>query len=602
MADERWSIPSYMAEGNQPNKPRIRDEISNLPDFGDRPIGEADLVGGDIPAPSSGTTQVSTVAETPVKEVEPRENYNEMPWSEVGSRAFSNAPGSAWKAIKGVGEAIYNYDDTASALGQLGKGVISKAKGALGFEIDPEAEAMVDAIGNMYSDRYGSKAGFKETLAEDPFAIGMDVASIVPVVGPATKAAGIGSMASGLSKVAALGDPINLALQTAKLGTKAVTKPAALASRIGQGVASNVPQNALKLANEAGRSADPMARSAFSSFASKRGESRDIARTAMVAMEERRKAASDFYTSRKSELTTQELPMSDIKNALNDAMTSLNRYGTRNSSEQIMALQKMEAMVQKYETHPNPAARTAVELDLLKRDLRDVADQLKPSDRGAVSAVPRAVRDTIAKVDPTYAEMMDYWSDWIGQMRDLQSTLGTSDRTSETARLAKLMSTMKSGSKMSLLRELAETPSGKYLPYMIAGASVSEVLPPYLQALGLGAVGTVMTGGPHGLAVAAAGSPKLAGIAQYNLGSTERVANAIPSPPAAASNVLSQIGAEREGRKSGGRVGVSHDKMADQLVMAAERAKKGISKGTESLLEMPDDHVAHALEVANRSI
>lgn len=59
---------------------------------------------------------------------------------------------------------------------------------------------------------------------------------------------------------------------------------------------------------------------------------------------------------------------------------------------------------------------------------------------------------------------------------------------------------------------------------------------------------------------------------------------------------------EREGRKSGGRVGVSHDKMADQLVMAAERAKKGISKGTESLLEMPDDHVAHALEVANRSI
>ena len=58
----------------------------------------------------------------------------------------------------------------------------------------------------------------------------------------------------------------------------------------------------------------------------------------------------------------------------------------------------------------------------------------------------------------------------------------------------------------------------------------------------------------------------------------------------------------REGRKAGGRVGMSHEKMADQLVMAAERAKKGISKGTESLLEMPDDHVAHALEVANRSI
>jgi len=58
----------------------------------------------------------------------------------------------------------------------------------------------------------------------------------------------------------------------------------------------------------------------------------------------------------------------------------------------------------------------------------------------------------------------------------------------------------------------------------------------------------------------------------------------------------------REGRKAGGRVGMPHEAAADQLVMAAERAKKGISKGTESLLDMSDNHIAHALEVANRSI
>lgn len=55
-------------------------------------------------------------------------------------------------------------------------------------------------------------------------------------------------------------------------------------------------------------------------------------------------------------------------------------------------------------------------------------------------------------------------------------------------------------------------------------------------------------------------------------------------------------------RKSGGRVGVNHDSLADQLVGAAERAKKGISKETEPLLGMHDDHIAHALELANRSI
>lgn len=54
--------------------------------------------------------------------------------------------------------------------------------------------------------------------------------------------------------------------------------------------------------------------------------------------------------------------------------------------------------------------------------------------------------------------------------------------------------------------------------------------------------------------------------------------------------------------KRGGKVGASHDIAADQLVRAAERAKKGWSATTEPLLNQSDDAVAHALEVANRSI
>ena len=53
--------------------------------------------------------------------------------------------------------------------------------------------------------------------------------------------------------------------------------------------------------------------------------------------------------------------------------------------------------------------------------------------------------------------------------------------------------------------------------------------------------------------------------------------------------------------KRGGRVS-NHDQAADQLVRAAERAKKGWNDATEPLLNQSDDAVAHALEVANRSI
>ena len=62
-----------------------------------------------------------------------------------------------------------------------------------------------------------------------------------------------------------------------------------------------------------------------------------------------------------------------------------------------------------------------------------------------------------------------------------------------------------------------------------------------------------------------------------------------------------QANGGRVGRKRGGRVS-SHDADADQLVRAAERAKKGWSAETEPLLNQSDDAVAHALEVANRSI
>ncbi len=58
---------------------------------------------------------------------------------------------------------------------------------------------------------------------------------------------------------------------------------------------------------------------------------------------------------------------------------------------------------------------------------------------------------------------------------------------------------------------------------------------------------------------------------------------------------------DRAERKAGGRVS-SHEVAADQLVRAAERAKKGQSAQTEALLNQSDDAVAQALEVANRSI
>jgi hypothetical protein len=54
-------------------------------------------------------------------------------------------------------------------------------------------------------------------------------------------------------------------------------------------------------------------------------------------------------------------------------------------------------------------------------------------------------------------------------------------------------------------------------------------------------------------------------------------------------------GDQRQGRKSGGRV-------SDRLVAAVDRAKKNINNQTQTLLKTPDNHVAQALEIANRNL
>jgi hypothetical protein len=59
---------------------------------------------------------------------------------------------------------------------------------------------------------------------------------------------------------------------------------------------------------------------------------------------------------------------------------------------------------------------------------------------------------------------------------------------------------------------------------------------------------------------------------------------------------------DRTARKSGGRVERNHEADADKLITLAERAKKFHQKATEPLLNLSDNTVAKALQVANQQI
>jgi len=339
-----------------------------------------------------------------------------------------------------------------------------------------------------------------------------------------------------------------------------------------------------------------------------KGDNRALSQAAVDAIAERKAAVSADYVAGKQALITDELPLDDIRKAVDDARLNVDPYGSSLNQPKLDVIDQMDQEIAKVANNPNPAARSAVGLDTLKQSLRNILSANRMSTDGALSKVPMSVRNTISTADPTYATMMEKWQDWLSEMKDIQSTLGTSDRTSETARIAKLLSTAKSSDKMALLKELAEnTQAGHALPYMVAGATVSKIPPPYLQGAGLMGAGMIASGGLHGIGAAALGSPRLAGMSNYALGRAGSATSRLPGPPPGiVSNVLAQSGnqqleEQRVGRKAGGRVG-GHEAAADQLVRAAERAKKDLGRSTEPLLSQSDDAVAHALEVANRSI
>jgi hypothetical protein len=235
----------------------------------------------------------------------------------------------------------------------------------------------------------------------------------------------------------------------------------------------------------------------------------------------------------------------------------------------------------------------------------------------------------MSMTDPAYGRAMGSYQAMKDALNQTTRDFGNLNL-SDAQRAKKLATAFKRQDADEMFSRLESVPSGKNLRYSLAGQAARPLLSDkaanaIASVGGLGAAGLYL--GQHPGAALAAGvglanaSPRLAAGTQYNLGRLERgIGNTIDPIKRYASPVATNIGSQlgtamapdyetnaqayggRVERMAGGRVGMPHEKVADQLVMAAERAKKGISKGTESLLDMSDNHIAHALEVANRSI
>ena len=551
----------------------------------------------------------------------PGPDYGAMPWSDVAKSAVQAAPGSAWSQVKSVGNAVAHPMQTLSALGQLGSGAVSQLGGTAYASGDPQekakTEAVLDALEQHYMDTYGSMAGFKKTLATDPFSIGMDASAAIPMVGGAARAVGIGGTAlDAAGSVAA--SALNPIAAGVYAGSKAASAGANAVGKVGakvQSALTGAPESLLNIARDAG-SADPGKSAAFNSFLTGQGNPNDIAQTGMAAVDELKQRATSRYLADKSTLdASKPLPMDAILKAQENVNAPLDFGGvsTLHSGSRPL-VDNVNSQIEDVLTSPDPAARSMIGLDNLKQSISAIAQSAPAPFNGKIGQLAGSIRDTIAAHDPTYAKMMDQWGEWKDALQDYQKTLGTKDNVTDTARLGRMFRASRTDQGTSLLDQLASTESGKNLPYMLAGSALHPWLAGGIRntEYPLALMGAAM----HPTAIPAIGvaaaqmSPRIAGNAQYYLGKLGNAAGnagdaVLPKLSSPATLGLDRVGGtdQQPQYARGGKVKKpSHEYLVNRLMALAEKAKGAEKKHTAPILNMPDDAVTAALAKAQEAI
>ena len=449
-----------------------------------------------------------------------------LAWSDVPGQALANAPASAVNLGKAVVAPILHPIDTFNSLKDLGAGIASKVYGAVGGEQDPavkaKSEAVADALGKHFKDRYGSIEGVKHALATDPIGIMAD-ASIVLTGGgsAAARVPGvIGEVGNAVRTAGSVLDPI----QTAGRAVNAVGRGVAE----GLGVATGAGARPFQEAFQAGKAGNT---TLTDNMRGNRplSDAVDMAENAVGTMGRERSTAYNANMANVKS-STQSVDFQPVIEAL-DRTRAMAVY-TSPTGKAIVKSQpafdvhtQLTNLVNDFMTLPVPE-RTPAAMDALKQGMNDVVQATKQgtTERTIANDLYRTVRGEITKQVPDYANAMrDYTnaSDAIGEMR---KTMSINDRASTDTTLRKLQSTMRNnvntnfGERERLLDTLARHEPN--LPPALAGQALNALAPRGLARISPMTV--LATGGasmnPLTLGMLPFTSPRLMGEATYGAG------------------------------------------------------------------------------------
>lgn len=571
-----------------------------MPQMGNE--GDFEVSIGRRPPPPAAQSESAAV-----RHPEQKEN---MSLAEVGQKAIQNAPASAKAFAESIAYPFMNPSETVEGVKAVGKGLYSKAAGALGATQNAaqkeKDEAAVNAIGKFYSDRYGSVDGFKNAFANDPIGVLADAATVMTGGGGlAAKAPGlVGKAGKAVSTVGRTIDPLNVAAQGVKAAAKGATAVASVPEWFSTGASLSSLNNAAKAGLENNKT--------FVSHLAGLADPADAVRRIEDVHSAIAKERSAKFVQDMGKIAQEPLSYQPIQDALSKAWGDVTRSGTVIHREAADKLLEVQQKLNEFRANKNITPNVEAFQDL-KEAIRDIGNsyQLNTVARSKVNEVANAVKNQIASlpnnVGKNYLNIMEEYADRSRQLAEVRNAFlgGRSD----AGRIRKILSAKDDKFKTNLLADIA-----KYdpeIPYIVAGLELQPWMPSGIRGQISGILSGAGLGGGfgfiHGLAGAAAHSPRVIGSANY---ATGYLAGA-PARFIEANPMLSQIpfqagraaqeveeAENRTERASGGRVGG----IAARLVNDAARAHKYHQKTTEEILDAPDEHVVKALSVAKAHI
>lgn len=475
------------------------------------------------------------------------------------------------------------------------------------------------------------------------------------------KAGKIGSAISkigrGIEVAGSAVDPARAALEVGRATTKYGPRIVSSLQQIATGTPDAVFEKAFQAGAARGLDAEKI-REGFNQFYQGHGDiiglSQDIENSVSSL---KNKASQEWIADRGAITGASNVPInySQVNSAFTEAFKNYGGHPLVKTSafpEERAALKDAMRLVKEYTRYPPGSGKNTLEgLDELKRALWARAKNAPGGAGDAYKKIHAAVRETAEKTSPEYAALMDRYSALLDEMDTIRKVAGAGPRTNASTQLMRAIKAFsKAGGEDMLQRIAAADPT---IPYKIAGAALNQN-PVGLRQIVVGgstagpAIAAALSSGdpikiaaivPAIVGAAAISSPRVMGKASYASGRVAAGAGALgdlPLGPVSLGDIVSgaassaypaalateqiqfaqdRLGPEDEntlqlgdgflnirepGQSSGGRIQRKSGGRIRTNPISAEvrRVRVLLSEKTASMLSMPDDAIATALNIA----